>query len=62
METTGNPLALEPAGGRVEDVGPDLAPTGKTPTGAIREDWIEERDSFQAYLASRGSGELSDTS
>ena len=61
METTGNPLALEPAGGRVEDVGPDLAPTGKTPTGAIREDWMEERDSFQAYLASRGIGGLSDT-
>ena len=61
METTGNPLALEPADGFVEDVGPDLEPTGKTPTGAIRENWMEERDSFQAYLASRGIGGLSDT-
>jgi hypothetical protein len=58
MEATGNPLSL---GGRAEDVGPNLEPTGKKWVGGMHDDWMAERDSFEAYLAARGMGGLSDT-
>ncbi len=57
MEATGNPLSSR----EIEDVGPNLEPTGKRWAGGMRDDWMAERDSFEAYLEARGMGGLSDT-
>lgn len=65
MEAAANPLAGMwgdvTRSASLADVGPDLQPTGKVRRGRMCDDWVEERGTFEAYLAARGHAGLADT-
>ena len=60
---TPNPLAVARAIEReIEDLGPDLQPTGKqVRTHGMGDDWMKERRDFDSYLESRGKSGTADT-